>query len=97
VQKKQTEQRILTPEMLEAIKFAQTNNAGKLHRHPGGFWTTREYHAHFRYFVTSTVEGIVNRGVGAYTEWRDGRNGSYPVEMTIYFTPQLLETLWPKK
>lgn len=87
----------LTATMLDAIRFAQTNNAGRLHRHPGGRWTTRDFYTHFRHYGTSTVEGIVSRGVGTYTEWRDGKNGRFPIEMTVNFTPQLLEKLWAKK
>lgn len=72
----------LTPTMEKAAEFAR-QHGGKLHRHPGGFWAGADYKQHGTSFGTSTVDGMVKRGAAEYTDWKEGRNGRFPVEMTL--------------
>lgn len=71
----------LTPIMQCAIDAA-SNNGGRLVRHPGGFWSwdgaTYE-DIRYRSFGTPTVEALVRRGVAVYTDFRDGRQGTFPI------------------
>lgn len=67
---------------------------GKIVRHQGGYWTEpgavmapvigRPF---YWWLGTSTVDGLVRRGELAYTEHRDGRNGSFPVAAEICSLP----------
>lgn len=75
----------LSPTMRHAITFAQANG-GKLVRHPGGFWSNAEFvpfHSGDPSFSTGTAEAIVARGAGFYSAWKEGRNGRFPIEITI--------------
>lgn len=80
----------LSPEMYRALKYAE-KHGGKLERYPGGYWREPNWQpGAYVYgqevsqsFGTSTVEGIVRRGRGQYTLWKDGKNGKFPVEMTV--------------
>lgn len=62
---------------------------GKLVRHAGGYWTVAGApksatigHPFDWWVGTSTIEGLVRRGELEYTDWRDGRNGRFPIEVT---------------
>lgn len=73
----------LTTTMKMAAEYAR-QHGGKLHRHPGGFWAGPEYKSHYATsFGTSTVDGMVKRGAAEYTAWKEGRNGRFPVEVTL--------------
>jgi hypothetical protein len=75
----------LSPTMRQAADFAAAHG-GVLVRLPGGFWqreTSLQWDAQGQSFGTKTVEALVRRGVADYTEWRDGRNGRFPVRMTL--------------
>lgn len=53
----------------------------KLKRFPGGFWRT---HAGAQeYFGTKTVQALVTRGLAQYTEYKDGRNGTFPIQVSL--------------
>lgn len=54
---------------------------GKLKRFPGGFWRT---HAGAQeHFGTKTVQALVTRGLANYSEYKDGINGPFPIEVTM--------------
>lgn len=53
----------------------------KLKRFPGGFWRTSVDSQ--EYFGTKTVHALVTRGLAAYTEYKDGRNGPFPIEASL--------------
>ena len=72
----------LTPTMDKAAELAK-QHGGKLHRHPGGFWAGPEYKQHGASFGTSTIDGAVKRGAAEYTDWKEGRNGRFPVEVAF--------------
>ena len=73
----------LTPTMQHAVDYAKQHD-GKLHRHPGGFWGAPSWwDEHRALFGTSTVAGLVRRGAAAYTEWKEGRNGRFPIVATL--------------
>jgi hypothetical protein len=78
----------LSPTMRHAITFAQ-QHGGKLIRHPGGFWSCAEWQrvGSHESFSTGTADALVTRGVGYYSEWKDGRNGRFPVAVTIGAPP----------
>jgi len=70
--------------MKRAIRAASANGVktrGKLIRYPGGFWYPDGPGQ--RSFSTPTVEALVRRGLAEYTAWKDGRNGFFPIEMTL--------------
>jgi hypothetical protein len=68
----------LSETMIAAIKFAHTHE-GKLERFPGGFWGASDAAP----FGTKTVEGLLSRGQGTYTKWKEGKNGQFPIEFTL--------------
>lgn len=77
----------LTPVMQEAVDRSK-DWGGKLYRHPGGFWSGPGFmQGRDVYFGTSTVSGLVMRGAATYTEWKDGRNGRFPIVATLTKTP----------
>ncbi len=74
----------LTRTMKRAIRSASTNGSkprGKLIRYPGGFWYPDGPGQHS--YSTATVQALVRRGLAEYTQWKDGRNGRFPIEMTL--------------
>lgn len=88
----------MTPKALTATMVACLDDAraagGELVRYRGGFWAARNApRCHDGlprpYWGTSTVEAIVARGEAAYTEWRDGRSGRFPVAMRVSEQPKI--------
>lgn len=77
----------LTPTMQEAVEYAR-QHGGALIREPGGFWVRRdETKLWGKSFGTPTVQALVARGLAEYTEWKDGRNGRFPVRMQLKDSP----------
>ena len=77
----------LSPAMMECRDFMQ-KHGGKIHRHPGGFWSHETWNQHEGgiNFGTATVEALISRGVAKYTRWKAGRRypaSSFPVEATL--------------
>lgn len=72
----------VSPVMQDAIA-CMIDNGGKLYRHPGGFWCKEKMPPRSRYFGTPTISGLRARGLVEYTEWRDGRGGEFPIEVTL--------------
>lgn len=72
----------ITPKMQEAIDFAK-EHGNRLYRHPGGFWAGKTYKQWGIYFGTNTIHGLVTRKVAEYTDWKEGRNGRFPIEITL--------------
>lgn len=63
---------------------------GKIVRHAGGFWTrpgavrTATIGYPFDWWLsTRTVDGLVRRGELQYTQWRDGRQGRFPIAAAV--------------
>lgn len=76
----------LSPTMREALDYA-SKHGGQLERFPGGYWCEPgrmqwNVNSHVS-FSTSTVNALVSRGLAEYTEWKDGRNGRFPIRMTV--------------
>jgi len=73
-----------SPEMRAAIDCA-LEHGGKLIRYPGGFWSYEGWGLHHGvYFGTTTIEAIVKRGAGEYTNQQRRRDGStFPIEVTV--------------
>lgn len=72
----------LSPTMKEAIEFAK-QKGGSLVRHPGGFWAGADWTYHSKSFGTTTIEAIVTRGAGEYTEWKQTKHSRFPIKMTV--------------
>lgn len=73
----------MTDTMFLCIDFMHSNG-GVLHRQPGGFWTdSANYSPYQRTFGTSTVQGLVRRGVAEYVEWQEGRSGKFPIKAQV--------------
>lgn len=72
--------------MKNAVTFA-CEHGGLLLRTPGGYWGAAPEHKRGILsavtFGTKTVEALVARGLADYTEWKEGRNGRFPVRMTL--------------
>jgi hypothetical protein len=71
----------LTPTMSAAYRFAVKESGGELFRFPGGYWTTELWGN--RTFGTSTIEGMVKRGVAEYTVWKEGKRGKFPTRVRM--------------
>jgi len=72
----------LTPTMKRCVKYMQ--KAGKLVRYPGGYWAAEHWERWTTpWYGTSTVEALVRRGEAVYIQWKDGKHGKFPVEVTI--------------
>ncbi len=72
----------LTATMQAAAEFAR-QHGGKLNRHPGGYWAGPGLELGGQTFGTNTVHGLVMRGAAEYTDWKEGRSGRFPVEITL--------------
>lgn len=71
----------LSPTMTNALRWIK-EWGGKVKRYPGGFWSSPQAFLSVT-FGTSTIEALVKRGVMAYSEWKDGRNGRFPIEANL--------------
>lgn len=81
----------LSPTMQQAAAYAR-QHGGSLERFPGGYWCEPGRSQWDAYRVTSTfstktIEALVARGVAEYTQWKDGRNGRFPIKVTLVATP----------
>ncbi len=75
--------REFSKKMQQAMLFAMANG-GKLRRYRGGFWAMEAWKkGQYPWFGGSTVEALVSRGLMAYTEWREGRKGNFPVAVVV--------------
>lgn len=74
----------LTAPMQRAL--AAMRQHGALHRYPGGFWARPDWDWRGESFGTSTIEAVVTRGHAAYTEWKDGRHGRFPITVSLQGT-----------
>lgn len=68
--------------MQRAIDRARAND-GKLKRLIGGHWIGVNEPNASNSFSSRTAEALVSRGLAIYTEMRTGRNGPFPVELTL--------------
>lgn len=66
--------------MLACLTTASGND-NALHRHPGGFWMNQRGVG--LSYGTKTVQALVARGLAEYTEWKDGRNGRFPIALKL--------------
>ena len=73
-----------------AIAIAETiDHGGELVRHAGGFWTypgcpRRPHDGVPEWYVGgTTVQALNVRGALAYTEWRPGRRGEFPIRAAV--------------
>lgn len=79
---------LLTPTMEKALNLAKAHG-GKLYRHPGGFWAGPEFQSYqggmgsSECYGTPTVNGLVVRGAAEYSDYKEGRGGDFPVEITL--------------
>ena len=70
----------LSPAMMAAWDYAIIRG-GKIVRHPGGFWARAEWTGRDEVsFGTTTIEALVSRGAARYTQWKENRNGRFPIE-----------------
>lgn len=56
------------------------NHDGYVRRYPGGFWRCHDYDSSL---ATPTIEALVKRKLLEYSDWKDGRNGRFPVAAII--------------
>lgn len=68
----------LSAPMMTTLEWIRAHG-GFIHRFPGGFWGDEKY----KYHKTVVVEALVRRGLLEYTEYKDGRNGRFPVEAKL--------------
>lgn len=71
---------------MQAALMHATGNGGQLVRAPGGFWIREEDKAkvpHCQTYGTKTIEALVKRGAAEYTEWKEGRQGRFPVAIKV--------------
>jgi hypothetical protein len=72
-----TKENQLSPVMLKCLDFLREGD-GSIYRHPGGYWGAPLFKLHGS-FGTSTIEGLVKRGILVYVEWQEGRSGRFPI------------------
>lgn len=73
----------LTHTMIECLQ--ELEEAGEFVRYQGGYWAPRSVARQSHNglpvwsFGSSTVNAVEARGYVAFTEWREGRNGRFPI------------------
>ena len=72
----------LSPTMQAAVEAAKQGGA-VLKRYPGGYWAGLGWTDGDPYFGTTTVDALVARGAARYSDWKEGRNGRFPIEITL--------------
>jgi hypothetical protein len=61
-----------------ALEFMLANG-GKIHRHPGGFWSDATFRSYGRSFAACVINALERRGRIRFTEWKQGRSGHFPI------------------
>ena len=83
----------VTVKMEEALLYA-LKNGGTLRRYPGGFWAMENWRTgQYPWFGTSTIKGLVSRGLMSFMEWHEGRKGFFPVTAVALELPDQLVQL----
>lgn len=74
----------LTKKMIEVL-FHLRSSGGSLVRFPGGYWARKGWSAwQGPCYGTTSIEGLVRRGLVVYTLWKDGSNGiKFPIEVSL--------------
>lgn len=76
----------LTKTMLSLIDYI---GQATLYRHAGGFWKRDEHWVvNSPSFGGSSVEALVSRGIAEYTQWKDGKNGRFPIQARLISAEQ---------
>ena len=77
----------ISKSMQFALAFA-VNNGGFLVRYQGGYWAQKDWKPHtWPWFKTVTIEALVSRGLMSYAEWKEGRNGRFPIVAVVCEPP----------
>lgn len=72
-----------TPKMEKLIAFMR-EHGGKIHCHPGGFWSRVDWKYDGPHFGTPSVAALVRRGLATYTAEKERTFGqSFPIEATL--------------
>lgn len=81
---------LFSPTMRAAIDHALLHGGGLpertvLIRFPSGFWSHNGWRLHEGpYWGTTTIEAIVKRGAGTYSQWQTRKDESrFPIEVRI--------------
>lgn len=73
----------LSDRMKVAIAWAK-EHGNTFWRHPGGFWGSEKFYEHYGvWFGTSTIRALTERGVAEYSEWKEGRDGRFPIQAKL--------------
>lgn len=79
----------MSEQIEKAIAFAREHGS-KLHRHTGGFWSTKNYVAprdvspgNTTVFKQNTITALVKSGRAEYSRWANGDRGPFGVEVTL--------------
>lgn len=67
--------------MIACVEFIR--KYGAIERIPGGFWVQPGTSATYPSFGTTTVEALVKRGAAKYTDWKENRNGRFPIKAEL--------------
>lgn len=77
----------VSEKMQQAMLYALANG-GKLRRYRGGFWAMENWRkGQYPWFGASTIKALVSRGLMSYTEWREGRQGRFPIAAVVSEPP----------
>jgi len=71
----------LSPTMRECADRIRSHCGRIIVRYPGGFWCVKNSSGETvaPTYGTTTVEALVKRGVLEYSEWKENRNGRFPI------------------
>ena len=67
--------------MDEALAYLR--EYGALVRHDGGFWACKRWDGEGKWFGTSTVYAIVDRGLARFSRYATSREGRFAVEARL--------------
>ena len=62
---------------MKALRDWIQERGGSITRFPGGFWTVEPWGQ--KTWGTSSVEALVRRGALEYCDWKENRNGRFPI------------------
>lgn len=80
--------KLLSQTMISTLSWIEANG-GHVFRHPGGFWTpykTFKGYGQEASSGTKTIHALVSRGYLEYDEWKEGREGRFPISAKVMNT-----------
>lgn len=81
--------------MHEVLRFMRAQVDQSIYRHQGGYWSGPQLLTFYHTWGTSTVQGLVKRGLIEYCAWRSSTRGGPDFPVAAKLTQAGVDTCKP--